>query len=53
MSVTCYGCRHLMQGGDGSNGCLEFGDPNNSVEAYHLGNPPEPLYDDCYEEIEF
>jgi hypothetical protein len=49
---TCFGCRFLIQGGDGFNGCLQFSDPENgSDNSYPLDDPPKPLYDDCYVEI--
>lgn len=50
MMNTCYGCCYLIQGGDGSNGCLKFSEPGYPAEARHLDAPPEPLYLDCYEE---
>jgi hypothetical protein len=47
---TCYLCRHLIQGGDGSNGSLKFSDPQYPQQARSLDDPPMPLYDDCYEQ---
>lgn len=46
---TCYGCRHLLQGGDGENGCCKFPSPYNKFDAHPLEDIPEPLYEDCYE----
>lgn len=49
----CYGCRFLIQGGDGSNGCLKYGQPGEPASTPHnLSNPPTPLYRDCREESE-
>jgi hypothetical protein len=52
MPNTCYQCRWLLQGGDGSNGCLRYGDP--TYPGYpdtpaSLDEPPTPLYGDCWE----
>jgi len=48
---SCYGCRHLLQGGDGTMGCTRFGDPEYPQYARTLEDEPVRLYDDCFEEI--
>lgn len=50
--LSCFGCRWLIQGGDGDIGCVKFPSPDNEFDAHGLANPPEPLYSDCYEEID-
>jgi hypothetical protein len=50
--MTCYGCRNLIQGSDGDCGCLKYPSPYNKWDAHELDNPPEPLYEDCYEKSE-
>jgi hypothetical protein len=48
---TCYGCRYLLQGGDGENACAKFGEPGYPETPVSLAERPEPLYYDCYEEF--
>jgi hypothetical protein len=47
--TLCYGCRHLLQGGDGANGCARYGEPGCPETPRSLGEPPERLYADCFE----
>ena len=50
--TTCYGCCWLIQGGDGSNGCLRYGEPGYPETPRSLDELPEPLYGDCFERSE-
>ena len=49
MELSCYGCKHLIQGGDGENGCCKIPDPYNFNSPHQLDEDPKPLYDDCFE----
>jgi hypothetical protein len=45
--MSCFGCRFLCQGGDGSNTCLRF-DHDGDLQGTALDDRPEPLYPDCW-----